>query len=97
MYGEDLDFCYRARLAGWKIYYLPGASILHYKRISSSRSAVSANLHFFQAMEIFYRKHYYKDSGWIYRAAVLSGIWILKATSRIRFRLTKNRKVGARG
>lgn len=97
MYGEDLDFCYRATLAGWKAYFLPCASILHYKRISSSRSAVSANLHFFQAMEIFYRKHYYKDSGWICRAAVLSGIRLLQAASRARFKLTTNKKVGSRG
>jgi GT2 family glycosyltransferase len=29
-YQEDADFCYRARQAGWKIVYHPGAQIVHY-------------------------------------------------------------------
>ena len=97
MYGEDLDFCFRAAQAGWKSYFLPGASVLHFKRGSSSRSAVPANLHFYRAMEIFYRKHYYQESGWIGRAAVLSGIRLLQAAAGIRIRLTKNKKVGSSG
>lgn len=97
MYGEDLDFCLRARQAGWLAYYLPYTSVLHYKRVSSSRSAGPANLHFYRAMEIFYRKHYYKDAAWISRAAVLTGIRFLQAFSAIRIRLTGNKKVGSSG
>jgi len=29
MYFEDLDFCRRVRKAGYKIYYLPTAEIIH--------------------------------------------------------------------
>lgn len=97
MYGEDLDFCLQAGQAGWKTYSLLDASVIHYKRISSSRSAVPANLHFYRAMEIFYRKHYYKNAGWISRAAVLSGIRCLQLFSLARMRLTGSRKVGSRG
>ena len=97
MYGEDLDFCLRAGQAGLKIYSLPDASVLHYKRVSSSRSAVPANLHFYRAMEIFYRKHYYKNAGWFSRAAVLSGIRFLQAFSRLRSLITGNRGVGSSG
>ncbi len=97
MYGEDLDFCYRCLQAGWKTFYLPQASILHYKRVSSSRSAASANLHFYQAMEIFYRKHYYPRAGWVSRASVLFGIRLLQSASRARRRITGNRQVGSAG
>jgi len=31
MYAEELDYCYRAQKAGWKITYYPIESILHYK------------------------------------------------------------------
>ena len=34
-YGEDLDFCYRIKEAGWKIYYVPKVKIIHYKGVSS--------------------------------------------------------------
>ncbi len=97
MYGEDLDFCYRAGLDGWKTFFLPGISILHFKRISSSRSAESANLHFFRAMEIFYRKHYYPESGWISRFVVGLGIRLLRTAAVVRIRLSPRKEVGSRG
>ena len=31
MFGEDLDLCYRLKLGGWKIFYLPSASGIHHK------------------------------------------------------------------
>jgi GT2 family glycosyltransferase len=30
----DTDWCYRAKSAGWKIYYLPQAKVIHYERQS---------------------------------------------------------------
>lgn len=97
MYGEDLDFCYRSMLAGWKTFYLPQAAIIHHKRISSSRSAMSANVHFYRAMEIFYRKHYYPSAGRISRSAVLTGIRTIQFFSQLKLRLTGNHAVGSKG
>ncbi len=61
MYGEDLDFCYRAKLNGWKIAYVPTTSIVHYKGQSTKRSIVDNTFHFFRSMEIFTRKHFGKS------------------------------------
>jgi asparagine synthase (glutamine-hydrolysing) len=36
MYGEDLEWCYRIRDAGWRIRYYPQASIVHLDHRSSS-------------------------------------------------------------
>jgi GT2 family glycosyltransferase len=36
-YQEDADFCFRAREAGWKIYYYPHAQIIHYGGHGGSR------------------------------------------------------------
>lgn len=58
MYGEDLDLCFRIQQNGWKITYLHTTSIIHYKGESTRRSAINEVKHFYEAMEIFARKHY---------------------------------------
>lgn len=57
MYGEDLDWAYRARQAGWKVMYYPKVRVWHIKR-AASRKSPKAQLEFYRAMLIFYRKHY---------------------------------------
>jgi GT2 family glycosyltransferase len=70
-YGEDIDFCYRLKEVGWKIYYYPDVSIEHYTGVAGGIKNVSkhittatketkerATFARFEAMRIFYRKHY---------------------------------------
>jgi len=57
MYGEDIDWCYRVKQAGFKVMYLPKATILHLKSVVGNKSA-KAKFEFYRAMLIFYRKHY---------------------------------------
>lgn len=59
MYGEDLDWCFRIREAGWKIYYLPETKIIHFKGESSKKSEVDLTLQFYRAMKLFVEKHYH--------------------------------------
>jgi N-acetylglucosaminyl-diphospho-decaprenol L-rhamnosyltransferase len=56
MYAEDLDWALRAKQAGWKVYYYPEVTVLHYKASEQNRD--KANYEFWRAMYIFYRKHY---------------------------------------
>ncbi len=58
MYGEDLDLCYRIHKAGYKNAYVHTTSIIHYKGESSKRSSMDNIKIFYEAMEIFARKHY---------------------------------------
>jgi hypothetical protein len=57
MYGEDIDWAFRIKQAGWKVYYNPAVTVLHYKR-AASRHSRRAQYEFQRAMLIFYRKHY---------------------------------------
>lgn len=57
MYGEDIDFSYRLLLAGWQNYYLP-LTILHYKGESTAHSSFRYVHVFYNAMLIFFRKHF---------------------------------------
>lgn len=73
MYGEDLDLALRIKRHGWQVYYYPGVQILHYKRESSKRSR-RAQVEFYRAMYIFYRKHYARTTPLWLHALVLGGI-----------------------
>jgi len=63
MYGEDLDLCYRISQAGWKIAYVPDTSVIHYKGASTNRSSLDRVGIFYDAMELFARKHHSSSSG----------------------------------
>ena len=61
MYGEDLDWAYRIKQRGWRVYYYPRVIVQHIKRASSGQSnagAAKAKYEFDRAMWLFYRKHY---------------------------------------
>lgn len=58
MYGEDLDLCYRATKLGGKVAYVHSTSTIHFKGESTKRSSIDEIKHFYEAMEIFVRKHY---------------------------------------
>jgi len=81
MYGEDLDLCFRAKRNGGSIYYYPGTSIMHLKGESTRRSAIDALATFYEAMEIFARKHFRSNPPllWLIRA----GIWFRRIIARV--------------
>lgn len=57
MYGEDIDLSYRLLKGGWQNWYLH-YSIIHYKGQSTQKSDFRYVHVFYQAMLIFFRKHY---------------------------------------
>ncbi len=89
MYGEDLDWAYRIKKAGWKVYYNPQVTVLHYKR-AASRHSRKADYEFYRAMRIFYRKHYAATTPFWLHWLVLGGIalrgGLAVLSSRLRFR-----------
>jgi N-acetylglucosaminyl-diphospho-decaprenol L-rhamnosyltransferase len=57
MYGEDIDLSYRMLKGGYHNYFLP-LDILHYKGESTQKSSFRYVHVFYEAMLIFFRKHY---------------------------------------
>lgn len=57
MYGEDIDLSYRILKGGFENWYIP-SKILHYKGESTQKSTFRYVHVFYQAMLIFFRKHY---------------------------------------
>ncbi len=58
MYGEDLDWAFRIKQSGWKVYYNGRVEVLHFKGESSRQRSVKTSFEFYRAMLTFYRKHY---------------------------------------
>lgn len=66
MYGEDIDLSYRIIQAGYKNYYFPHTSIIHYKGESTKKGSLNYVLVFYQAMIIFAQKHFAHDASYRY-------------------------------
>ncbi|PIR96114.1 MAG: glycosyl transferase family 2 [Candidatus Doudnabacteria bacterium CG10_big_fil_rev_8_21_14_0_10_42_18] len=76
MYGEDLDWCWRCKEAGYKVWYLPETTVLHYKGESSKKVSFKALFWFHEAMWIFYKKHYSPKYFFIFNWIVWLGIYL---------------------
>lgn len=74
MYGEDLDFCKRARDAGFAIWYVPSAHIVHIGGQSSKKRSRASRKNFYDAMWLYYKKHLYKNHWRLFSALVYIGI-----------------------
>jgi GT2 family glycosyltransferase len=73
MYFEDADLCRRAREAGWLVYYLPRAEVLHHTGASSrSRHRAIWNLH--KSAFLYHRKHDRHGPLQLYSLLVLLGL-----------------------
>ncbi len=73
MYGEDIDWCYRIKVAGWKVMYYGPAKIIHYKGGSTQKARLIYE--FYKAMHLFYNKHYKEEYSWIINDVTFMGIW----------------------
>lgn len=58
MYGEDIDLCYRIKKAGYKVYYTPRTTAIHFKGESTRRSSINQTYEFYRAMSVFVEKRY---------------------------------------
>ncbi len=58
MYGEDIDLSYRIQQGGFKNFYFPETTIVHYKGESTKKNSLNYVMVFYNAMEIFFRKHF---------------------------------------
>ena len=61
-YQEDTDFCFRAREAGWKIFYVPTESLVHFGGQGGSRvQPFNGIIQWHRSYYLYYRKHLAKE------------------------------------
>ena len=94
MYGEDLDWAFAIKQAGWEVRYNPAVTVLHVKRAASRRSR-RAQIAFEESMLIFYYKHYAAVTPPLLGALVVLGIRLKLAWTLLRERFARRNLAAA--
>lgn len=75
MYGEDIDLSYRITQGGYKNYYFPETTIIHYKGESTKKGSINYVKVFYNAMIIFAKKHFSKGNARRYTLLITMAIY----------------------
>lgn len=80
-YQEDADFCFRARQAGWEVYYVPTAQITHFGGQGGSRVQPFRSIYeWHRSYWLHYRKNmagdYFFLFNWLYYLAMAAKLGI---------------------
>lgn len=84
MYGEDIDLSYRIQLSGYKNYYFPETTIIHYKGESTKKGSINYVLVFYRAMIIFANKHFSTKNARMFSLLINLAIYFRAALSIVR-------------
>ena len=90
MYGEDIDLSYRLLKGGYENWYLP-LRILHYKGESTLKSSFRYVHVFYEAMLIFFRKHY-SHLSLLLSIPIKTAIYLKASVALVQMQVKKMRK-----
>lgn len=89
MFGEDIDLCYRLKLGGWKLFYLPTATAVHQKRAATSKAQREALYERHRSMWTYHFKHHAEGVSAFGNGLVWAQIWGRWVASSVRDSVTK--------
>lgn len=72
--SEDVDYCWRAHKAGWKVLYAPTPRIIHAVGCSTDQAITRTIIRTHRSMYRLYRKHLAASP--LRRALVWGGVWL---------------------
>lgn len=93
MYMEDLDWCYRFKQKGWKVYYIPEPRVIHLKGSSGKKSSERMIREFFESMKIFCQKNYRPHQYMIHYWFTVAGIKAWKYITLLRNSFNSQKRV----
>ncbi|RPJ57189.1 MAG: glycosyltransferase family 2 protein [Acidobacteria bacterium] len=71
IYTEEIDLCRRIRSAGWRIYWLPAATVVHHGGQSTRQAASAMFIELYRSKLHYFRKHYGWTGGIVYKLILL--------------------------
>lgn len=57
LFLEETDWCYRMKKAGWKVYHVPDAEVIHFQGKSAGQNKKKAKIEYFRSRYLFFKKH----------------------------------------
>jgi GT2 family glycosyltransferase len=78
MYSEEVDLCYRVQRAGWRLFWVPQAEVVHFGGQSTQQVPTEMFLNLYHGKIKFFRKH----DGWV-AAHIYKLILMIASLSRI--------------
>lgn len=88
MYAEDMEWCYRMRRRGWRVYYLPSVQVTHYSRGSSKQRGYGFVAKGIKSLDSYYRSqngtlmvvlfHLVGICGFLLRFLIYSTLYLVK-------------------
>ena len=78
MYSEEVDLCYRIQRAGWRLYWVPQAEVVHFGGQSTQQVPTEMFLNLYHSNIKYFRKHH----GWL-AAQIHKLILTIAALSRL--------------
>ena len=80
LFLEETDWCYRMKKAGWKIYHLPQAEVLHFQGQSAETERGKAKIEYYRS-----RYHYFRKNRGSFQPSVLFIALIIKLSVELVF------------
>nr|NNM89688.1 glycosyltransferase family 2 protein [Bacilli bacterium] len=84
MYGEDIDYCYRVKKAGYRILYDGTVTTVHLKGGNGGKKSAKSLQSFYATMLIYYDKHFAKDHPRLYRMALQVFLGMIYRIAKLR-------------
>lgn len=75
IYCEEIDWCMRLKRAGWEIWCVPQAEIVHYEAQSTRQFREVMFVELWRARFRLFDKHYSREFRWAARQIVRLGLW----------------------
>jgi GT2 family glycosyltransferase len=85
LYSEEIDWCYRFRKAGWKVFHIPNAGVIHLGGVTMANITSNRIESIYEKKALFFRKHHGKIGVAFYKSSLLisnfikSLYWIILA------------------
>ncbi|OGC36087.1 hypothetical protein A2311_00535 [candidate division WOR-1 bacterium RIFOXYB2_FULL_48_7] len=91
--NDDLDYCRMVRRAGWQVFFLPEAEIIHHGGYTIKKFNQKLFVEGFKGGLYFARKHYGFLIYWLYRLLLIIGLILAVIGSAIFYPFLKHKEV----